>query len=136
MNNNRKNERTIEVDYEMESIGNSPTIKQHRIYNSNGTFETMTSEVIVEKMRLSMKKKREAYHKQLMDIEKKTDEFLFQYGRQQKFKCQLCNGETRNRIYNGDEALEKHLMKVHDGMNGELYADNMLCKLMGMSIEK
>ena len=71
-----------------------------------------------------------------MDIEKKTDEFLFQYGRQQKLKCQLCKGETRNRIYNGDEALEKHLMKVHDGMTGELYADNMLCKLMGMSIEK
>ena len=70
MNNNRKNE--IEVDYEMESIDNSPTIKRHRIYNSNGTFETMTSEVIVKKMRLSMKKKREAYHKLLMDIEKKT----------------------------------------------------------------
>ena len=134
MNNNRK--RRTEIEYEMGSIDNSSTIKHHRVYNDDGTFETIISEVIVEKKRLSRKEKREAYLNQLMEIEQKTDDYIFQYGREQKFKCQLCNGETGNRIYNGDEALEKHLMKAHDGMTGELYADNMLCKLMAMSIEK
>ena len=56
MNNNRK--RTIEIEYEM----TFSTIKRHRFYNDDGTFETIISEAIDEK-RLSRKEKREAYLK-------------------------------------------------------------------------
>ena len=71
MNNNRK--RTIEIEYEMESIDNSSTIKRHRVYNDDdGTFETIISEVIVEKKRLSWKQKRDAYLNQQLDVEQKN----------------------------------------------------------------
>ena len=60
MNNNRK--RIIEIEYEMKSIDKFSTIKRHRFYNDDGTFETIISEAIGEK-RLSRKEKREAYLK-------------------------------------------------------------------------
>ena len=74
MNNNRK--RTIEIEYEMEAIENSSTIKRHRVYNDDGTFETIISEAIVEKKRLSWKEKRDAYLNQQLDIEQKTDDHI------------------------------------------------------------
>ena len=135
MNNNRK--RRTEIEYEMGSIDNSSTIKHHRVYNDDGTFETIISEVIVEKKRLSRKEKREAYLNQLMEIEQKTDDYIFQYGREQKFKCQLFPCRHSDVKYKGDEALEKHLKEAHEArMTVEKYVDTMLSKLMGMSNEK
>jgi hypothetical protein len=135
MNNNRK--RRTEIEYEMGSIDNSSTIKHHRVYNDDGTFETIISEVIVEKKRLSRKEKREAYLNQLMEIEQKTDDYIFQYGREQKFKCQLFPCHHSDVKYKGDEALEKHLKETHEArMTVEKYVDTMLSKLMGMSNEK
>ena len=129
MNNNRK--RTIEIEYEMKSIDKFSTIKRHRFYNDDGTFETIISEAIDEK-RLSRKEKREAYLNKLMEIEQKADDYILQYGREQKFKCQLCISYVK---YKGDEALEKHLKKVHDArMTIEKYVETMLSKLMGGKI--
>ena len=134
MNNNRK--RTIEIEYEMESIDNSSTIKRHRVYNDDdGTFETIISEVIVEKKRLSWKEKRDAYLNQQLDIEQKTDDHILQYGKEHKFKCQLFPCRHSNVKYKGDEALEKHLKEAHEArMTIEKYVDTMLNKLMGMSM--
>ena len=134
MNNNRK--RTIEIEYEMEAIENSSTIKRHRYYNDDdGTFETIISEVIVEKKRLSWKEKRDAYLNQQLDIEQKTDDHILQYGKEHKFKCQLFPCRHSNVKYKGDEALEKHLKEAHEArMTIEKYVDTMLNKLMGMSM--
>ena len=133
MNNNRK--RTIEIEYEMEAIENSSTIKRHRVYNDDGTFETIISEAIVEKKRLSWKEKRDAYLNQQLDIEQKTDDHILQYGKEHKFKCQLFPCRHSNVKYNRLEALEKHLKEAHEArMTIEKYVDTMLNKLMGMSM--
>ena len=131
MNKNRK--RTIEIEYEIESIDNSSTIKRHRVYNDDGTFETIISEAIVEKKRLSRKEKREAYLKNNGNWTK-TDDYIEQYGREQKFKCQLCISDVE---YKDDKALEKHLKKDHDArITVETYVDTMLSKLLGVKIWK
>ena len=135
MNNNRK--RTIEIEYEMKSIDKFSTIKRHRFYNDDGTFETIISEDIVEKKRLSWKDKRDAYINQLMEIEEKTDDYIFQYCSEQKFKCQLFPCHHSDVKYKGEEALEKHLKEAHEArMTVEKYVETMLSKLMGMSNEK
>ena len=130
MNNNRK--RTIEIEYEMKSIDKFSTIKRHRFYNDDGTFETIISEAIDEK-RLSRKEKREAYLKNNGNWTK-TDDYIEQYGREQKFKWQLCISDVE---YKDDKALEKHLKKDHDArITVEKYVETMLSKLMVMKIWK
>ena len=129
MNNNRK--RIIEIEYEMESIDKSSIRKRHRFYNDDGTIETIISETIGEK-RLSLKEKRDAFLKKTTEIEQKTDDYMVQYGREHKFKCQLCISYVE---YKGDKALEKHLKKDHDArITVEKYVDTMLSKLMVMKI--
>ena len=129
MNNNRK--RIIEIEYEMESIDKSSIRKRHRFYNDDGTIETIISESI-DKKRLSWKEKRDAFLKKTTEIEQKTDDYMVQYGREHKFKCQLCISYVE---YKGDKALEKHLKKDHDArITVETYVDTMLSKLLGVKI--
>ena len=134
MNNNKKRIIEIEetkIEYEMESIDKFSNRKRHRFYNDDGTIETIISETIGEK-RLSWKEKRDAFLKKTTEIEEKTDYYMLQYGKEHKFKCQLC---ISNVEYKGDRALEKHLKKDHEArITVEKYVDTMLSKLLGEKI--